>query len=135
MRWFNQSGFTFNELLVAMGVATVAVMSYSLSSVHILRQQVVLDHSTTAIYLARDKMEELQARRPLPESDNCPNAGESGLSGKTGVKGVFSRCWRVAQSELNTNLKQIDVTVFWRDHDVHEVKLSTLSYTGNEESL
>lgn len=132
MRWFKQSGFTFNELLVAMGLVTVAVMSYSASSVHVLRQQVVLDHSTTAIYLARDKMEELQARRPLPESDNCPHAGERDLSGKSGVKGVFSRCWRVAQSELGTNLKQIEVTISWRDHEPHEMKLSTLVY-GNEE--
>ena len=67
MRPLNQSGFTFNELLAAMVFVTFAVMSYSLSSVHFFRQQVVLDHSTTAIYLAKDKIEELQSRRSLPD--------------------------------------------------------------------
>ena len=131
MRLSNQSAFTFNELLVAMGFTTLAVMSYSLSSVHLFRQQIVLDHSTVAIYLAKDKMEELQARRSLAESDNCPNGGEHELSGKSGIKGIFSRCWRVARSSLGINLKRIDVIVSWRDHQGHEVNLSTLVYHGD----
>ena len=133
MRPLNQSGFTFNELLAAMGFVTFAVMSYSLSSVHFFRQQVVLDHSTTAIYLAKDKIEELQSRRSLPDGETCPDSGDHELSGKSGVRGIFSRCWRVAQSELGTNLKRIDVTVSWRDHEDHEIKLSTLIYTGDEQ--
>ena len=132
MRWLDQSGFTFNELLVAMGLATFAVMSYSVSSVHLFRQQIVLNHSTIAIYLAKDKIEELQSLRPLSEADNCLSGGEHELSGKTGVKGMFSRCWRVAQSELGTDLKQVEVIVYWHDHEAHERKLTTLIYTGDD---
>ena len=106
-------------------------MSYSLTSVHLYRQQSVADHSAVAIHLAQEKMEELQGRRPLADSDTCPSAGEHNLSGKAGVSGIFSRCWKIAPAPLATDLKQIDVLVSWRHHDLKEVKLSTLIYNGD----
>lgn len=131
MRTANEAGFTFNEVLVTMGFVAAAVMSYSLSSGHLFRQQLVVDHSTVAMHLAHDKMEELQGRRPLVEDDNCPSGGEQGLSAKTGVNGIFSRCWTIRPSELATDLKRIDVVVSWRTHDAHEVTLSTLVFAGD----
>ena len=125
-----QAGFTFNELLVAMGIVAVAVMSYSLSSIHLFRQQLVSDYSTGAINLAQEKMEELHGRRPLYDMDNCPDGGEQQLSTKIGVAGVFARCWRVAAAPLTTDLKRIDVFVSWNDPDRREIKLSTLLFTG-----
>ena len=64
-----QAGFTFNELLVAMNIVVVAVLGYSLSSFDVLRRQTVGDHSTVAIHLAQDKIEELLARKNLPDGD------------------------------------------------------------------
>jgi hypothetical protein len=52
------------------------------------------------------------------------------MSAKSGVPGIFDRCWSVASSPLGANLKQIDVKVSWRDHEMHEVSLSTLIFTG-----
>lgn len=125
-----EGGFTFNEILAAMGIVAVAVMSYSLSSVNLIRRQTVSDNSTVAIHLAQDKMEELQARRPLEDIDLCPGGGDRGLSAKTGVSGLFDRCWKISASSLGADLKRIDVTVSWRDHEIHEVILSTLVFTG-----
>lgn len=125
-----EDGFSFNELLAAIAIAVVVVMGYSLSRASLIRRQVVSDNSTVAIHLAQDKIEELQARRMLIDSDSCPEAGDRGLSPKTGVAGVFDRCWRIAPSALGTGLKQIDVTVSWRDHETHELTLSTLFFTG-----
>ena len=131
MRSAHEAGFTFNELLVSMFIAVTAVMGYSLSSVHLYRQQAVAGHSAVAIHLAQEKMEELQGQQSLADSDTCPSAGEQHLSGKTGVSGIFSRCWKIAPSLLARDLKQIDVLVSWRDHDRKEYKLSTLIYTGD----
>ena len=125
-----EDGFTFNEILAAMGIVAVAVMSYSLSSVNLIRRQTVSDNSTVAIHLAQDKVEELQARRLLTDVDLCPSGGDRGLSAKTGVSGLFDRCWKISASSLGSDLKQIDVTVSWRDHESHEVTLSTLVFTG-----
>jgi hypothetical protein len=130
MRHSGEDGFTFNELLVTIGLVTFIVVSTSVTSLQLIRRQVVSDNSTVAINLAQDKMEELQGRRPLPDVNLCPDGGDRGLSAKRGVAGVFNRCWRVAPSNLASSLKQIDVTVNWRDHEVHETTLTTLTFIG-----
>jgi hypothetical protein len=130
MRIGREEGFTFNELLAAIGIVAVFVMGYTLSSVNLFRRQVISDNSTVAIHLAQDKLEELQARRPLVDGDLCAGGGDRGLSAKTGVPGLFDRCWRIAGSSLGSDLKQIDVIVSWRDHESRELTLSTLVFTG-----
>ena len=130
MRFEREHGFTFNEILVAMSIILAAVMTYSLGSVNLIRRQLINDNSTVAIHLAQDKIEELQVRRPLADVDVCPGGGDHGLSPKSGVAGVFERCWKIANSTLAPDLKQIDVIVSWRDHEPHEVRLVTLIFIG-----
>jgi len=127
-----RDGSTFNELLVSMNIIAVAVLGYSLSSIGVFRQQTISDNSTIAIHLAQDKMEALQALNLFLDIDLCPSGGDRGISAKSGVAGIFDRCWKIAQSPLDNRLKQIDVTVSWRDHQDHRVALSTLVFTGNE---
>jgi Tfp pilus assembly protein PilV len=129
-RFRQDAGFTFNEILAAMSIVVLGVMGYSLSSVNVIQRQTVSDHSTVAIHLAQDKIEELQALRPPADIDVCPTAGDHGISAKTGVAGIYDRCWRVTPSPLGTSLKQIDVTVSWRDYEAREVTLSTLLFVG-----
>jgi len=128
----SEDGFTFHELLAAMAIAAVVVLGASLASVNLVRRQIASDNSSVAVHLAQDKIEELQARRPLMDSNSCPDAGEHALSPKTGVAGIFDRCWRVATSSLGSALKRIDVTVSWRDHEAHELTFSTLVFTEEE---
>lgn len=125
-----QGGFTFNELLVAMNIVAVAVLGYSLSSIDVVRRQTIGSNSTVAIHLAQDKIEELQARKNLTDANLCPDGGEHGLAANGGTPGIYDRCWRIAASALGTKLKQIDVTVSWRDLAANQVTLSTLAYTG-----
>src|ERR1043166_7969535 len=110
-----QSGFSFNELLVAMNLTAVAVLGYSLSSLDVARRETISDHSTVAIHLAQDKIEQLQAQAHPADVDLCPNGGDHAISAKSNVPGIFDRCWSVAPSPLGHHLKQIDVTVTWRD--------------------
>ena len=126
----SQAGFTFNELLVAMNIVAVAVLGYSLSSSDVIRRQTISGNQTAAIHLAQDKLEELQARKNSPDGDLCPSEGDRGISAKGSGPGIFDRCWKIAASALGTNLKQIDVTVSWRDHAAHQVTLSTLVFIG-----
>jgi len=125
-----QAGFTFNELLVAMNIVAVAVLGYSLSSFDVLRRQTASDHSTVAIHLAQDKIEELLARKDLPDGDLCPSGGDHGISPMGKSPGIFDRCWRVTTSALGSDLKQLEVTVSWRDHSAHQATLSSLRYSG-----
>lgn len=130
VRLRQDAGFTLNEILAAMSIVVLGVMGYSLSSVNVIQRQTVSDHSTVAIHLAQDKIEELQAHRSPADIDVCPNGGDHGISAKTGVAGIYERCWRIAPSPLGTHLKQIDVTVSWRDYEAREVTLSTLLFVG-----
>jgi hypothetical protein len=91
----------------------------------------VSDNSTAAVHLAQDKIESLQARNYLADVDVCPSGGDRGISATGGPPGAFDRCWRVSPSSLGAQLKQIDVTVTWRDHTTHQVTLSTLMFIGD----
>lgn len=130
MRRGTEDGFTFNEVLVTMGLVFLAVVSSSVGSLNFIRRQSFSDNSTVAIHLAQDKMEELQGRRPLPDINLCPGGGDHNLSSKSGMSGIFNRCWTIAPSLLGSNLKQIDVVVSWRDHETHETALTTLVFMG-----
>lgn len=128
MAHLSKDGFTFNELLAAMGIVVAVVLGYSLASVNLVRRQIASDNSSVAIHLAQDKIEELQARRLLIDVNSCPDAGEHALSAKAGSAGIFDRCWTIAASSLGSDLKRIDVTVSWRDHESHELTFSTLVF-------
>jgi hypothetical protein len=85
-------------------------------------------NATIAMNLAQDKIEELQARRILSETDVCAGGGERGIGASGAAPGLFDRCWKIAPSALGSRLKEIEVTVTWRDHDSHQVTLSTLAF-------
>jgi len=125
------AGVTFSEVLVAINIAVIAILASSLSSIGMSQRQTVNSNSTVAFQLARDKLEELQARIDVATVDLCPGDGEHAISAKAGVVGIFDRCWRVAPSDFGGSLKQIDVTVAWRDYEAREITVSTLQYTGD----
>lgn len=128
---FNQSGFTFNELLAAIAIGVAAVMCYSLNTASMFRHQVMNSNATIALQLAQDKIEELQARHNPADENRCPGAGEVGLSASGATGGPFNRCWRIEPSPLGASLKQVDVTVSWRDLQPSEVTLSVLVFVGS----
>ena len=116
--------------MVAMNVIAVAIMGYSLSAIGVIRGQTVNDNLTVAIHLAQDKMEQLKGQTKLVNENRCPGAGDRGLSAAGAAGGIFDRCWKVADSALGSNLKQVDVTVSWRNYDNHEITVTTLVFTG-----
>ena len=126
-----QDGFTFNEILAALSIGVVTVMSYSLSSVQLIQRQTASGNSTIAIHLAQDKLEELQSRKNIADVDLCPGSGDHALSANSSAPGIFDRCWRIAPSPLGVGLKQLDVIVSWRYTEPRQVTFSTLIYVGD----
>ena len=125
-----QAGFTFNEVLVALNITVIAVLGSSLSSVTVIRGQTANDNFTVALHLAQDKVEQLKSQTNLVNDNRCPQAGERGISAVGAPGGIFDRCWKIADSSFGPNLKQVDVTVSWRDYQSREVTLSTLVFSG-----
>ena len=127
-----EQGFTFNEVLVAITIAAITILGYSLSSVDGIRRQKGAENLTVAIQLAQDKIEQLKSQKDISDEDRCPAAGDIGLPASGSLSGgIFERCWRIAASSLGETLKQVDVTVFWRDYQDHELTVSTLVYIGS----
>jgi Tfp pilus assembly protein PilV len=124
----SEQGFTFNEVLVATSITVVAILAYSLSAVGVIREQKRSDNLTVAIQLAQDKMEQLKSHTDMVNEDRCPNAGERELSATGMAGGIFDRCWTISDSAFGANLKQVKVTVTWREDESHEVTIATLIY-------
>jgi type II secretory pathway pseudopilin PulG len=125
----HQKGFTFNEVLVAINVIIIAILGYSLSTVGVIRGNLTNDNITIAINLAQDKMEQLKAQKKLVNDDHCPSAGDRAITATGTPNGIFDRCWRIVDSPLGPQLKQIDVMISWRDHENREIVVSTLVYS------
>jgi prepilin-type N-terminal cleavage/methylation domain-containing protein len=123
-----QQGFTFNEILVAMAISGIAVLGYTATTITVIRGNRASENYTIAVNLAQDKMEQLKAHARLANGSHCPAAGETGIKATGATGGIFNRCWKIADSTLAANLKQIEVTVTWRDAEPRSVSLATLVY-------
>ena len=123
-----QQGFTFNEILVAMVITGIGVLGFAATTVSVIRGNYASSNYTVAVNLAQDKMEQLIARAGISNENRCPVAGENGLTVAGGAGGIYDRCWRISDSPLGMNLKQIEVTVAWRDTEPRSVTLATLVY-------
>jgi Tfp pilus assembly protein PilV len=121
-----QTGFTLNEVLVAVNVIVIAVLGYSLTTVGVIRGNLANDSTTVAINLAQDKLEQLKAQKKIINDDRCPHSGDRSITAAGTAGGVFDRCWRIVNSALGPYLKQIDVKVSWRDQENREIILTTL---------
>jgi hypothetical protein len=128
LRSVGRTGFTFNEVLVAINVIVIAVLGYSLSTIGVIRGNLTNDNTTIAINLAQDKMEQLKAQAKLVNENRCPDMGDRAITATGTPNGIFDRCWRIVDSPLGPKLKQIDVTVSWRDHENREITVTTLVY-------
>jgi Tfp pilus assembly protein PilV len=126
--WKQQTGFTFNEILVAMSIIMTAILGYSLNTVSVIRGNAANDHATAAINLAQDKMEQLKAQKTLINEDRCPDSGDQSIAATGAPNGIFARCWAIVDSSLGTRLKQITVKVSWLEREKHEITITTLVY-------
>jgi Tfp pilus assembly protein PilV len=85
----HQTGFTFNEVLVAINVIVIAILGYSLSTVGAIRGNMANDNTTVAINLAQDKMEQLKAQKKLVNDDRCPSSGDHAITATGTPNGIF----------------------------------------------
>ena len=124
-----ETGFTLNEVLVTMSLVILAVLGHSISTISVMRGNSTNSEYSVAVNLAQDKIEQLKSLTNLDETDNCPASGDVGIAATGLSGGIYNRCWEVAASGLGDKLKQINVTVSWRDHEDRSVHLTTLVYS------
>ncbi len=124
-----QEGFSYTEILVSMAVITVGVLGFSLNTISVIQGNRNSASHTIATNLAQDKLEQLGAQPALSNIDRCSGSGERGISASGAAGGIYDRCWTIKDSSLGSGLKEISVTVHWRDSGLRAVTLSTLVFT------
>jgi prepilin-type N-terminal cleavage/methylation domain-containing protein len=121
-----QHGFTFNEILVAIAITGLAVLGYAATTITMIHGNRTSENYTVAINLAHDKLEQLRGQVRLLNENRCP--GDTSINARGVPGGIFNRCWKIADSTLATNLKQVEVSVTWRDTEARVLTFTTLLY-------
>jgi prepilin-type N-terminal cleavage/methylation domain-containing protein len=132
----DQRGFTLNETLVSMALMGLGILGLSVNTSGIIQGIRASETMTVATNLAQDKMEELKAQKTLGNASNCspsfkalePTERNLAPTGRPG--GIYDRCWIIQDSPLGAGLKQVDVSVSWRDPASRSVTMTTLVYPG-----
>ena len=124
-------GFTLIEIIVSIALIAIGILGISLNTIGIIQGNFISGNYSIATSLAQDKMEELLGQTSFTNVDNCTNPPDQDITATGGTGGIYDRCWKIADPNpsLGANLKQIDVTVSWRDYLSRTVTLSTLVFT------
>ena len=123
-----ESGYTFNEILIAMNVIAIGILGYSAGTINVIRGNSASRDYAVAVNLAQDKLEQLKAQKNLVNTNNCPTAGDRDIHATGEPGGMYNRCWAISDSSLGAKLKQVAVTVSWLGRQNGEVVLTTLVY-------
>ena len=125
----HEDAFTYSEVLVSIALIAVVVLGFSLNTIGVIQGNRRSADFTIATNLAQDRMEQLKAHPSLGNTDRCPDLGERAISATGASGGIYDRCWTIKDSSLGSGLKEITVTVKWRDSEPRALTLSTLVFS------
>lgn len=125
-----QDGFTLNEILVSIALIAIGVIGFSVNTIGVIQGNYISANVTIATNLAQDKMEQLKAQTSLTNVTNQADSNNPITS--TGASGgIFTRTWTISDVSGESNLKDIEVKVSWREYLIdREVTINTLIYVG-----
>jgi len=136
-----QMGFTLIEVFFAIFIIVFVLFALNRMTVLVMRSNSLNDHTSSAIDLAQDKMEELKSALPisailldLQTANNNDLAStsnfdfqESNIDGLGRPGGIYTRTWNVADNSPKAGMKSVAVIVTWMDQmGDHRVLLRTI---------
>ena len=136
-----QRGFTLIEVFFAIFIIVFVLFALNRMTVLVMRSNSLNDHTSSAIDLAQDKMEELKSALPtsailldLQTVNNNDLAStsnfdfqESNIDGLGRSGGIYTRTWNVADNSPKAGMKSVAVIVTWMDQmGDHRVLLRTI---------
>jgi type IV pilus modification protein PilV len=114
----DELGFTMVEVLVAIGLLLVGLLSVAQMQVMTSVTNSTANQRTTAINLAQDQMEILRTR-PYANIESPPLSDTSG---------IYTRSWNVETNTPAINMKRVTITVSWQGK---QVQLQSIIAAGN----
>lgn len=128
-RLASQKGFSMIEVLVAVGIFSVAVLGLAVGAITITRANKTSEFHTAAANLAQDKLEQLKALNATAFNavkTACTAYTSTGCSeANPGNGGLFSRTWQVTADSPLAGVNTIDVKVDWRDYTTHTLTVTS----------
>jgi prepilin-type N-terminal cleavage/methylation domain-containing protein len=113
----SRAGFTMIEVLVAMGIFSVAVLGLAVGAITITKANKTSQFHTIATNMAQDKAEQLKATSVGFVNNDSDTLTYQGAT--------FTRTWVVTTDLPFAGVNEIDVTVAWTDSTPHSVKVSS----------
>jgi type IV pilus assembly protein PilV len=118
-----EDGFTLLEVVIALGVLAFGLLALAAMQLHSLRQGTTGRHSSVAMTIAQDKMEEFLTL-PFADADLTPGASwktpetvtRSLDGGAASEEQSYSVDWLVT-NEVTDWMKRVDVRVTWDEPD------------------
>ncbi|MDD2389467.1 MAG: prepilin-type N-terminal cleavage/methylation domain-containing protein [Desulfobacterales bacterium] len=100
-KFFNDSGFTLIEIMIAIFILTVGLLGVAGVAITVINGNAFSNKITTATALTQDKMEELRGTAYTSISDGGPETLES----------IYTRTWAVTDDSPVDGMKTIEVNV------------------------
>ncbi len=136
-----QRGFSLIEVFFAIFIIVFVLFALNKMTVLVMRSNSLNDHTSSAIDLAQDKMEELKSafltstnlvdlqaanNNDLSSTTNY-DFQESNIDGLGRSGGIYTRTWNVADNSPKAGMKSVAVIVTWMDQmGDHRVMLRTI---------
>jgi prepilin-type N-terminal cleavage/methylation domain-containing protein len=115
----SRAGFSLIEVLVAVGIFSVAILGLAVGAITITRANKTSQFHTVATNSAQDILEQLKARS-FANVTACSADCDAPPPTFQGV--TFTRTWTVNPS--TPTFKQINVTVAWTDYTARTLNVS-----------
>jgi prepilin-type N-terminal cleavage/methylation domain-containing protein len=129
-RFTLHEGFSLIEVLVALGIFSIAILGLAVGAITITRANKTSQFHTVATNLAQDKIERLKALNAAAFSGvvtSCTSYSANGCSDTVVSSGAtFTRSWQISQNlKVFAGVNWIDVKIHWTDYTGHDVTLSS----------
>jgi type IV pilus assembly protein PilV len=113
----SRAGFTLIEVLVAISIFAFGMMGLAAGAITITRANKTAQFHSMATSLAQEKLEQLKATS-VSFVSSCTSSCETA---PTYLGVTFTRTWDVALNSPQTGLKQMTVSITWRDYISHTI--------------
>ncbi len=117
----NQSGFSLLEVLSSMTVFAIAAAGLASTTISTTKSNSTSRHTTVAIALIQDKIEELRSMDPTTNPADFAGGSHADASNPMtalgAAGGAYTRTWQVNLNTPAIGLSEVVVTVAWNSPD------------------
>jgi len=125
----SRAGFSMIEVLVALGIFSVAVLGLAVGAITITRANKTSENHTVAANLAQDRLEQLKAMNATAFNAvmaACPQYTSLGCSESNLAGGAFSRSWKITPaSPLVGGANLIEAKIDWTDYTTNTLTVTS----------